>query len=127
MPIEDAFSSRLRKPIELMEKNIFSRYNANISRNNVNISRYYANVSRNNANVSRYNANVSRNNANITRNNANKSHYNANVSWVCTLPPGRGALHGKMWTWQYDKICTGTFVLPGPFPAIFPCSAGGAR
>ena len=38
-------------------------------------------------------------------------------------PRGGGAIHGKMWTWQYDKISTGTFVLPGPFPPIFPCRA----
>ena len=56
------------------------------------------------------------------------------VAAILGMPRGGGALHGKMWTWQYDKISTGTFVLPGPFP-IFPCRAprkgggggGGAR
>ena len=28
-----------------------------------------------------------------------------------TCPRRGGALHGKMWTLQYDKISTGTFVL----------------
>ena len=70
----------VRKPIELMEKNIYSRNNANISRYNANVSRFNANISRNNANSSRYNANISHNNANISRNNANISRNNANVS-----------------------------------------------
>ena len=81
----DVFSSlellcKVRKPIELMEINIFSRNNANISRYNANTSRNNANISRNNANISRYNANISRYYANVSRYNANISRYYANVS-----------------------------------------------
>ena len=57
------------------------------------------------------------------------------LSWVCTLPPGEGAPYTgkcgpgskKKIQYYYYIVSTDTFVLPGPFPLIFPCRAGGGK